>query len=71
MKNYYINPATSDLIIFDSETQEATVLLRIEKVTVGEIHATDNGKRAGRSSGVRRCSNCGKVGHRKDSCPDK
>ena len=70
MKNYFINPATGDLIIFDSETQEVTALLRIEKVTVGDISIRGNEKPS-KPGVVRRCSNCGKVGHRKDSCPSR
>lgn len=81
MIRYYYNPKTEDLIIFDPEG-EMLVLGRLKvRVLVGPdvevgMKERDNDLRGqlvntGKTRGKRKpgqCSNCGEVGHRKDSC---
>ena len=81
MKNYYFNPKTQDLHIFDPEKKEMLVLERIEGIrvlTTTDIDrpTDDEGRttrprqaaidKLGTLKKPRVCGKCGKEGHRAD-----
>jgi hypothetical protein len=80
MKNYYFNPKTQDLHIFDPDNKEMLVLERIEGIRVltsseisrptddeGHVSRPRASAPRGEESKPRLCKKCGKEGHRSDS----
>ena len=82
MKNYYYDPKSRELMIFDTESNEILrleVISGIHVITSSEIkhptnfHESDVARErggGGERRGKRHCKKCGEAGHRSDNCPN-